>query len=198
MDPAGVDRAEEVPGQAEREEVDREAADDLVGAQVDGEDGVDEREQAAEEHRHEQADDPRAAPDRAPDAEEGAHEHHPLEPDVHDAGALGEDPADRGERERRGEAKRRGEHARGEDAVEGLGVLRLEPDGADRAQRCRARSPTSRACFSPRGTAAIPQASAMKPAAMGQPIPRVVQGGSASQNARTPNAIPRMAIVRGS
>ena len=30
-------------------------------------------------------------------AEERAHQHHPLEPDVHDAGALGEEPAERRE-----------------------------------------------------------------------------------------------------
>ena len=40
-----VDVDEEVAGDAEREEVDRRAADDLVGAQVDREERVDEREQ---------------------------------------------------------------------------------------------------------------------------------------------------------
>ena len=39
-----VDLDEEVAGDAEREEVDRRAADDLVGAQVDREERVHERE----------------------------------------------------------------------------------------------------------------------------------------------------------
>src|ERR687895_1558513 len=89
---ARIDGAEEVAGQAEGEEVDREAAHDLVRLEVDGENRVDQREQPAEEHGHEQADEPRAAPHGAPDAEEGTGEHHPLETDVHDARALGEDP----------------------------------------------------------------------------------------------------------
>ena len=42
---AAVDVDEEVAGDPEREEVDRRPADDLVGAQVDREEGVDEREQ---------------------------------------------------------------------------------------------------------------------------------------------------------
>jgi hypothetical protein len=85
LDAAGIDGAEEVAGQAEGEEVDGEAAHDLVGAEMDREERVDQREQPAEEHGHEQAHEPRAAPHGAPDAEEGAGEHHPLEADVHDA-----------------------------------------------------------------------------------------------------------------
>ncbi len=96
------------------------------------EEGVDEREQPAEEHRHQEPDHPAPAPDRAPDAEEGAHQHHPFEPDVHDARALGEDPAHRREGERRREAERRSQHAHREDAVEGLRILCLEPDRAQR------------------------------------------------------------------
>ena len=46
---AAVDVDEEVAGQPEREEVDRRAADDLVGAQVDREEGVDQRQQPAGE-----------------------------------------------------------------------------------------------------------------------------------------------------
>ena len=51
---------------------------------------------------------------------------------------------------------------------------------------------------SPRGTAPTPHASATNPAATGAPIERNVHGGSANQNARTPQAIPTIAIVRGS
>ena len=51
---------------------------------------------------------------------------------------------------------------------------------------------------SPRGTAAIPHATAMKPAASGQPISWVVHGGSASQKASTPKPIPSIPIERAS
>src|SRR6185436_2444046 len=64
-----VDVAEEVSGQPEREEVDREADDDLVGAQVDAEEGVDEGEGGSEEHRHQQTDLPGATPRGRPDPE---------------------------------------------------------------------------------------------------------------------------------
>src|SRR5918996_4838747 len=84
---ARIDRAEQVARQAEGEEVDGEAAHDLVRPEMDGEERVDERHEPAEEHRHEQADEPGAAPHRAPDAEERSGEHHALEPDVHDARA---------------------------------------------------------------------------------------------------------------
>ena len=95
-------------------------------------------------------------------------------------------PPDRRERERRREAERRGEDARREDAVEGVRVVALEPDRAERCPRCRGRSPTSRAS----ARRAVPARSrtrrATRPAAIGQPISRVVQGGSASQKASTP------------
>ena len=163
------------------------------------EDGVDQRQEPAEEHRHQEPDDPAAAPDRPPDAEEGPGQHHPLEPDVHDAGALGEDAAHRGERERRREAERRGEHPRGEDAVE----RRPRPSPAARRSRVVpamprpiAHQPSFR---SPRGTAAIPQRDrddARREGPAG--LLRIVHGGSASQKANTPKPIPSIAIVRGS
>jgi len=53
-----VDVDEHVPGDAKGEEVHGGADHDLVGAQVDGEDGMDGGEQAAGDHGHEQSDDP--------------------------------------------------------------------------------------------------------------------------------------------
>jgi hypothetical protein len=50
---------------------------------------------------------------------------------------------------------------------------------------------------SPRGTTAIPQASATKPAAIGPARSRSVHGGSASQNATSPLITPMTPIVRG-
>ena len=109
-----VELLEEVPGDAEREEVDRHPAHDLVRPQVDRPEGVQEREQAAREHRDEDADDPAAALVGAVDAPEGAHQHHPLEPDVHDPAALRDHAAERAE----GERRREHEHLRDQVGVE--------------------------------------------------------------------------------
>ena len=73
---------------------------DLVRAQVDREERVDERERASCAHRDDEPEHPRVRLVGAHDPEEGAHEHHPLEPDVHDAAPLREDAAERGERQR--------------------------------------------------------------------------------------------------
>ena len=102
-DSVGVDRGEEVAGQAEREKVDRKTTHDLVGAEVNGEHSVDEREESSEDHRHEEPNDPAPAPHSPPNAEEGSGEHHPLETDVYDARTLRKDAADRSEHERGGE-----------------------------------------------------------------------------------------------
>ena len=95
------DRVRAVARDAEAEDVDRGARDDLVGAQVDREHGVDEAEEAAGRHRAEQPDLPRAALLGHDDAPEAAHQHHALEADVDDARALREEPAERAEGERR-------------------------------------------------------------------------------------------------
>ena len=106
--------------------------DDLVGAQVDREERVDERQQPAGDHRREQPDDPGAALVGAVDAEERAHQHHPLEADVHDAAALGEHAADAGEDERRREDEHRGDQRRGRPLFRLLGArLRREDAEAD-------------------------------------------------------------------
>ena len=57
---APVDVDEEVAGDPEREEVDRRPADDLVGAQVDREERVDEREHGAGDARRRGARAPRS------------------------------------------------------------------------------------------------------------------------------------------
>ena len=75
----------------------------------------------------------RSHPGRRPDPEEGPREHHPLEADVHDARALGEDAADGGEGERRREAQHRRDQPRAEDRVQGLLVATLEPHRPGRA-----------------------------------------------------------------
>ena len=54
-----VDVDEEVAGEPDREKVDRRAADDLVGAQVDREDGVQQRHQPAGEDADDQPEPPR-------------------------------------------------------------------------------------------------------------------------------------------
>ena len=79
---------------------------------MDGEEGVHERDEPTGGRAHEEARYPGAALVRAVDAPEGAHQHHPLEPDVHDAAALREQAAQRRERERGRPAERRGDQRR--------------------------------------------------------------------------------------
>ena len=105
----------------EREDVDRGAGDDLVRAEVDREERVDQRRQAARRHRREQADRPRQRLRRDPEAPEAAHQHHALDGDVDDAGALGHDAAEAAEHERGREPQRRGEQA-GRDDVPTVAV----------------------------------------------------------------------------
>ncbi len=82
-------------------------------------------------HPDEEPHEPAPGDDGAPDGEEGPHEHHAFESDVDDARALREDPAHSREREWCREAEHRGQDARGQDRVEGIGVLGLKPDRAD-------------------------------------------------------------------
>ena len=129
----GVHLDEEVARDPEREEVDGEAADDLVGAEMDRDERVDECQRGARDHT---ADDPPAPVlelVRAQEAEERAHQQHSLEADVHDSASLGQDPAERSEGQRRGSAQRRGDQRRPhEDLVEVLDVgARAEPAEQD-------------------------------------------------------------------
>ena len=70
---ASVDVDEQVPGDPEREEVDRRATDDLVGPQVDREEGVEERERCAGERRADEAERPVTELVGAQDPEERPH-----------------------------------------------------------------------------------------------------------------------------
>ena len=133
-----VELLEEVPGDAEREEVDRHPAHDLVRPQMDRPVGVEEPEEATGEHRDENADDPAATLVGAVDAPEGAHQHHPLEPDVHDSAPLRDHAAERAERERRREHEHLRDQVGREDDLEvararsGRQVAEREADHARR------------------------------------------------------------------
>ena len=88
-------------------------------------------------------DDPAPALVGAVDAEEGAHQHHPLEADVHDAAALGEHAADAGEDERRREDEHRRDQVGAEDDVQVLGAgLDREDAEADPGEARRRRRPS--------------------------------------------------------
>ena len=161
---AAVDVDEEVAGDPEREEVDRGAADDLVGAQVDREERVDERERSARERRAEEAERPRVELVGAEDPEERAREHHPLEADVHDAAALGEDAAHRGEGERRRVAEHRRRQRRPDDHLVEVALARAggEVAEADPEHADRDRAPAEPARAAAESTA-IPSAIATRP-----------------------------------
>ncbi len=105
----GVDLDEEVPRDAEREEVDGSAADDLVGAKLNRDEGVHESERRTGDDAGDDPPPPFAGLVGAEKAEERTHQEHALETDVHDAAPLGEDAAQRGEGERRRRAERRGD-----------------------------------------------------------------------------------------
>ena len=132
---AAVDVDEQVARHAERQEVDREPADDLIRAQVDREERVDEREEGAGERGDPEPELPRLELVGREDPEEGAGEHHSLEPDVRDPAALREDPAHRRERKRGRVAEHGGEERRPDDDLVEMGDARpgreiAEPDPA--------------------------------------------------------------------
>ena len=85
------------------------------------EEGVQQSRQAAGDHADCEPQRPLAGDVGAPDGEERSHEHHALEADVDDPGALGEQAADRGEDERRRIAERRSKQCAPYD--DGLEVL---------------------------------------------------------------------------
>ena len=107
-----VDLDECVAGDAEREQVDSHSSDDLIRPELDGEECVNQPHQGTRGHSDQDARDPRSRHVGAPDAPEGTHQHHPLDTDVHDPAALGEDPAERSEDERRSEDEHRCDQAR--------------------------------------------------------------------------------------
>jgi len=138
-----VELDEEVPGDAEGEKVDGRSADDLVGPQVDREEGVDERQQAAGGCCDEDADHPRSPFVGAVDSPKGAHQQHSFEPDVHHAAALREDAGDCAEDERRREAEGLRDQRRVEDGLEVSGSRAGGEDAeADAEHAGRHGSPT--------------------------------------------------------
>ncbi len=96
--------------QAHAEERQGQAADDLVGLEVDGHDAMQEAQQAARDHARQQPEPRVAGGDHGREADHGADQHHALDAQVQDAGSLGEDLADR--REEQHGARR---HARRDD-----------------------------------------------------------------------------------
>ena len=166
-DATRVELAEQVARDPECEQVDGEATHDLVRPQVDREERVDQREQASEDHRHQQADDPRSAPDRPPHGEEGAEQHHPLEADVHDARPFGEDAADGGEGERCRKTERRGEEPGRQHVLERVDCstpCAQAPAEIPRKEKATANPPSR---FSPLTSAAAPNMSATIPTTIG-------------------------------
>ncbi len=110
---------EDIAGDADGKEVDPGAAHHLVGAQRDRDERVDQADEGTRRDAAEQPQEPGAEQVGSEDPEEGADQHHALEPDVDHAAALGQDAAHRGEDQRRGEpehaGRQRGPH---EDAIE--------------------------------------------------------------------------------
>ncbi len=178
-----VELLEEVPGDAEREEVDRHAAHDLV-SRADGStrSRMYEREESPANMRGENADEPAAPLVGSVDPPEGAHQHHPLEADVHDAAPLGNHSAERAERQRR----REDEHLRDQSRrrtpreVAGARPRREEPECDPEHARRDAPRPGRRP---PRVAAQIPARGQRCRTAIGTRGERASKGGIALRNA---------------
>ena len=144
-----------------------------------------------------QADHPRAAPDRAPDPEERADQHHALEADVHDPGALAEDAAEGGvgERRRVDAASRR----RGRSSRPARSTRRSSPctQIANAVATTATKSVHRPSLRSSRVSAQIAHASRAE--ARARPAPRPPApgaAGSASSRPTRPTTIPRIATPR--
>ena len=128
-----VDVDEEVAGDPEREEVDRRAADDLVGAQVDREERVHERQRPAGEHADQRARAPRSRVLSAPRMPKNAPiSIIPSRPMFTTPERSENMPAERGEDERRREAEHRGEQRRPDDDGLELADARARREVAER------------------------------------------------------------------
>ena len=99
MAPALLELLAENPGEAAAEERQGEAGDDLLGLEADRDDGVEDREEPAGQHPEDEPEPGVAGRDRGAEGDDRAHQHHPLDAEVQDAGPLGEDLADRREQE---------------------------------------------------------------------------------------------------
>ena len=93
-----------------REDRQREPGHDLVRAQRDDEERVDERHRPAGDRGDEDREQQRVGALHGPEAHHRADEHHPLDAEVEHAGALGEQLTERGVEQRRSVGDRRREH----------------------------------------------------------------------------------------
>ena len=130
-----VDDRREERREAEGDEPHREAGDNLVGPELDADDGEQPRQQRARDDAAEQT-----VPDAArdvgrPDAGERGDDEQAFEADVDDAALLREDAAQRGERDGDREPQRRGERGVGREHGEQAARVRLrrEEAGGDEA-----------------------------------------------------------------
>ena len=125
-----------------------------------------------------------------PDPEEGAREHHPLEGDVDDAGALGEDAAIAANASgvaKRSVAANRPAVTTSRRGSALVGVRRERGRDAERRATATRHQPSRRSSRgSPRCRAATPAS----PSAIGTALERTVNGGSASQKASRPRPMP--------
>ena len=98
------------------QDVDRHTGDDVVDAEGDGDDRVQQAAERAAEDAGQHAQ-PRAALPAGPGAEPGAEDHHALEADVDHAGPLGPQAGEAGEADRHGERQGAGDLAGGGEVV---------------------------------------------------------------------------------
>ena len=139
---------------AGRDEVDGDARHDLVDAEGDRGDGVDARRRACRRRPR------RPAPYHGPElpagvaGEPGAHDHHALEADVHDAGPLGEEAAEAGEEDRCRQADGRDEGGRRRSAWAASVTMRTKENSASATQPMSSGRRPRRRAIGPRRTCA--------------------------------------------
>ena len=100
------DAVDQEHGQPGREDVDGDAADDLVGAKTDRDHSMNQRHQAAGHDRHPGGQQVVVPGEVGDDAEEGARQHHALHGDVHHAAALRDHAAERRQEQKDGRGQR--------------------------------------------------------------------------------------------
>ncbi len=129
-------------------------------------------------------------------AEERPHQHHALEPDVHDAAALREDAAQRGEHEHCGQPEG-SRHERGplHGVVEMLNVACVAPASPPPSRAAPLATAPQPMRRSPRVSAPTPRSAPIAPTTMGTNAVRTATGGRAIQNARMPSAMPTIPTV---
>src|SRR4051812_28312670 len=105
------DRFEEEGCESKRHQVQRDTAHHLIGAEADRKERVDPGGRGSCQRAEEQARPGRSGEEGAGRGGEGPESHHAFEADVHDAGPLGENAAERREDERRSEFEDAVKHA---------------------------------------------------------------------------------------